>query len=337
MQQGTGPPAREPRRGRMRVLITGMGGELGTRVANLMEADESVTEILGMDLFPPRRRIFRSEFHRVEPTDRRKAVRLVRDFDPEVVLHLGVFEPHSRTSPSEAQRGTAASAVSVLGAAAKCPSLEAIVVRSGIEVYGRGRGAATRPDESVPIDPTTPFGRSLAHVEQVALEAGEVADVPVTAVRLAPVVGPSVPSPLGRYLRLPFVPVDPLSELPFSLLHQEDAGHAMVAAARSAHDGPLNVVGPGAVTATQAVLMGRRVPLPVFGPGWWAATAAAELQGAPLPPHSRELLVRGCTADGTFGSRVLGVDPRPTHDVVSQLFRWDTVAYPEPSGQVAPR
>ena len=52
----------------MRVLITGMGGELGTRVANLLEADESVTEILGMDLFPPRRRIFRSEFHRVEPT-----------------------------------------------------------------------------------------------------------------------------------------------------------------------------------------------------------------------------------------------------------------------------
>jgi hypothetical protein len=83
--------------------------------------------------------------------------------------------------------------------------------------------------------------------------------------------------------------------------------------------------------------MGRRVPLPVFGPGWWGAAALAELQGAPLPPHARELLVRGCTADGALARSVLGIDPRPTHDVVTQLYRWDTVAHPEPSGQVTPR
>jgi UDP-glucose 4-epimerase len=316
----------------MRVLITGMGGELGTRVANLLEADERVTDLLGMDLFPPRRRIFRSEFHRVEPGDRRKAVRLVRDFDPEVVLHLGTFEPHSRTNPTEARLGTAASAVSVLGAAATCSSLRAIVVRSGIEVYGRRRGAPTRPDEQADVDPTSPFGRSLAHVEQVANEAGELAGVPVTALRLAPIVGPSIPSPLGRYLRLPAVAVDPLSELPFSLLHQEDACQAMVAAAWASYDGPLNVVGPGAVTATQAVLLGRRIPVPVIGPGWRVAAAAAELLGAPLPPHSRELLVRGCTADGELAREVLGVDPVSTHDVVAQLYRWDTVAHPVASG-----
>ena len=312
----------------VRVLITGMGGELGTRVANLLEGDDRVIDILGIDLFPPRRRIFRSEFHRVEPGDRRKAVRIVRDFDPEVVLHVGIFEPHSRTSPTEARLGTAASAVSVLGAAASCPSLRAIVVRSGIEVYGRRRGAPTVPDESCELDPTSPFGRSLAHVEQVAHDAGQVAGVPVTSLRLAPIVGPSIPSPLGRYLRLPFVAVDPLSELPFSLLHQEDACQAMVAAAWASHDGPLNVVGPGAVTATQAVLMGRRVPVPVIGPGWLLAAAAAEMLGAPLPPHSRELLTRGCTADGARARTVLELAPRTTHDVVTQLYRWHTVAHP---------
>lgn len=310
----------------MRVLITGMGGELGTRVANLLEADDRVSEILGMDVFPPRRRIFRSEFHRVEPADRRKAVRLVRDFDPELVLHVGIFEPHSRTSPGDARRYTAASAVSVLGAAASCPSLRGIVVRSGIEVYGRRRGSVTRPDERAEVDPTSPFGESLAHVEQVAFEAGQVAGVPVTPLRLAPIVGPSIPSPLGRYLRLPAVAVDPISELPFSLLHQEDACQAMVRAAWVGHDGPLNVVGDGAVTASQAVLMGRRLPVPTFGPGWLAAAALAQLQGAPLPPHARELLVRGGTADGALARTVLGIEPRSTHDVVSQLYRWETVA-----------
>lgn len=314
----------------MRVLITGMGGELGTRVANLLETDPTVTAILGMDWAPPRRRIFRTEFHRVDPRDRRRTVALVRDFDPEVVLHLGVYEPNARTEPTLARLRTAACAVSVLGAAARCPSLQAVVVRSGVEVYGRRRGAPTRPDESAALDPTTPWGRSLAHVEEVAVEAGEVADVPVTAVRCAPIVGPSFPSPLGRYLRQPAVPVDPLSELPFSLLHQEDAAHALVLAATARHHGPLNVAGPGAVTGSQAVLMGRRLPVPVAGPGWPVAQAVSALQGAPLPPHSRQLLVRGGVMDAALAHVVLGIDPRPTHDVVAQLYRWEHVAVSKP-------
>ena len=159
--------------------------------------------------------------------------------------------------------------------------------------------------------------------------------MPVTSVRCAPIVGPSFPSPLGRYLRLPIVPVDPISELPFSLLHQEDAAHALVTAASSRFDGPLNVVGPGAVTASQAALMGRRLPVPVFGPGWIAAGVAASLQGAPLPPHTRELLVRGGVADGALGQRVLDIEPRSTHDVVSQLYRWSSVAVSTPVPKAA--
>jgi UDP-glucose 4-epimerase len=310
-----------------RVLVTGMGGELGTRVVNLLEADPMVTDIMGLDASPPRRRIHRVDFHRVDADDRRKAVRLVRDFDPQVVMHLGLYEPNARLDPIPARLDTAASAVSVLGAAAACPSLEAIVVRSGIEAYGRARWAPSRPDESAALAPTTPWGRSLVHVEDVAADAGRAAGVPVTTLRCAPIVGPSFPSPLGRYLRLPVVPVDPVSELPFCLLHQEDAATAFLAASRSSHDGPLNVVGSGAVTASQAVLLGHHLPMPTFGPGWLAARAWGALLGAPLPPHTRELLVRGAMADGSLARHVLGIDPRPTHDVVCQLQQWSDVAF----------
>ncbi|MCB0977135.1 MAG: NAD-dependent epimerase/dehydratase family protein [Acidimicrobiales bacterium] len=315
----------------MRVLITGMGGELGTRVANLLEADETVEEILGIDGYPPRRRITRADFHMIDPTDRRRIVNVVRDFDPEVLLHLGVYEPHAHFGGTAARLNTQASAVSTLGAATGCPSLRRIVVRSGIEVYGRRRGAALRPDESCPIDPTDGFGRSMAHVEHLAYETGGIAGVPVVALRYAPIVGPSFPSPLGRYLRLPVVAVSPLAELPFSLLHQEDAALAAVAAAKGTSAGPLNVVGPGAVTASQAVRRGRRVPLPVFGPGWMFAAVASEVLGAPLPPHVRSLLVRGAGADGSTATKLLGVEPRPTSDVVDLLYRWSDVA------QVTPR
>ena len=311
----------------MRVLVTGMGGELGTRVVNLFEADRSITEIAGIDAIPPRRRISRVAFYRIDPRDRRKAVQRVREFDPEVIVHLAIYEPNARVAPTTARLDTAASAVSVLGAAASCPSLRSIVVRSGIDVYGRRRGAPSRPDESTPLDPTSPFGASLAHVEQVAVEAGHVAGVPVTRLRCASILGPSYPSPIGRYLRLPAVAVNPLAELPFALLHQEDAAAAIVASLRLGYDGPLNVVGPGAVTATQAVLMGRRIPVPVMGPGWLLARGAAELLGAPLPVHAREVLVRGAVADGTTAAKVLGVTPRPTPEVVHQLYRWSSVEH----------
>ncbi len=319
----------------MRVLVTGMGGELGTRVVNLFEQDPTVTEICGIDAYPPRRRINRVSFHRVDPVDRRKTVSVVRDFDPEVIVHIGVYEPNARFGSSAALRNTAAAAVSALGAAASCPSLRSIVVRSGMEVYGRRRGSVSRPDESVPVDPTSPFGESLARVEDAAREAARAVDVPVTCLRCAPIVGPSFPSPVGRYLRLPVVAVNPLAEFPFSLLHQEDAANGFVAAAALGHDGPLNLGGSGAVTATQAVLLGRRIPIPVIGPGWWWAAKASELLGAPLPAHAQQLLVRGGVADSTLGRAVLGVEPRSTREVVEQLYRWEQVAMIRTSGQPA--
>lgn len=311
----------------MRVLITGMGGELGSRVVNLFEADDTVTDIAGIDEYPPRNWITRTRFHRIEPGDRRRAVQVVRDFDPEVLVHLGVYEPNGHLSPTPARLATAASAVSVLGAAPDCPSLRKIVVRSGIEVYGRRRGAPSGPDEDTPVDPTTPWGRSLAHVEEVAAEAGRRSSVPVTLLRFAPIVGPSFPSPLGRYLRLPGVALNPLVQPPFSLLHQEDAAASIMAASRldPGYDGALNVVGPGTVTAGQAALIGRRVPVPTAGPGWWLAGVTAELLGAPLPPHSRQLLVRGAAADGSRAQNLLGVVPRSTREVLEELYRWEAV------------
>ncbi len=312
----------------MRVLVTGLGGELGTRVALLLEERPEVAAITGIDIEPPRRYLERTDFHRVDPRNRARNVAIVREFEPTAVVHVGTYEPNARCSPKAAVERTEAGTIAVLGAAAECPSLDRIVLRSGIEVYGRARGAATRPDETVAPDPTTPFGRSLLHAERVAGVAGDAAGVPVTSLRLAPVMGPHFPSPLGRYLRLPVVPVSATSDLPFSLLHQEDAAAAIVAAVLAGHDGPVNVVGDGAVTAGQAARLGGRVPVPIVGPAWALARVVAEVAGSPLPEHLRELLVRGRTADGSRCAEWLGVAPRwDTVDVVKDLFQWAGVTY----------
>ena len=85
-------------------------------------------------------------------------------------------------------------------------------MRSGVEVYGRARGSLTRPDESAPVAPTSQFGRNLAAVEATANAIGQRIGVPVAAVRLGAVVGPHVPSPLGRLLRMPAVPFSVLAD-----------------------------------------------------------------------------------------------------------------------------
>ena len=59
-----------------------MGGELGSLVASLLETEPWVGSILGIDVDPPRRRLRRSEFHLIEPSDRQRIVDVVTRFDP---------------------------------------------------------------------------------------------------------------------------------------------------------------------------------------------------------------------------------------------------------------
>src|SRR6266508_1814218 len=172
-------------------------------------------------------------------------------------------------------------------------------------------------------------------LERRATEAGRMLDAPVTLLRCGPIVGSHLASPLGRYLRLPVVPFG-LFDAPFSLLHMEDAVQAVVAALASGHDGAVNVVGSGAVTALQAARIGGRIPIPVIGPGWSAARAIAELFGSPLPDHVRELLVRGRSADGSSARSMLGVEPvRSSEDVVRELYEWGELAHLAVVGQAA--
>ncbi len=64
----------------MRVLVTGMGGVLGTKVAQMLEARDDVEEVAGCDFAPPRRRLRRAAFTRIDPTDRDRLTAFVTDF-----------------------------------------------------------------------------------------------------------------------------------------------------------------------------------------------------------------------------------------------------------------
>src|SRR6476659_2454473 len=103
-----------------RVLVSGMGGDLGSRVAVALEQEPWAGELVGIDVDPPRRRLHRADFHLIAPVENDRTVEKIPAFDPHVVVHLSVWEPHSRATPSKARELTDDSATSILGAAAEC-------------------------------------------------------------------------------------------------------------------------------------------------------------------------------------------------------------------------
>ena len=309
-----------------RVLVSGMGGEVGSRVASLLEDEPWVAALEGIDADPPRRRLRRAVYHRIVPGEHDRVVDVITRFDPHVLIHIAVWEPFSRATPSTAAALTDDAAISILGAAAECRSLESIVVRSGLEIYGRRTGSVTRPTEEAPVVPTSGYGRMQAGIERTAAAVGERVGVTVCALRLATTVGPHVPSPLGRLLRMPAVPFSALADPPFALLEDVDAARAFVAAARLRATGPVNVVAAGAITALQAIRRGRRVPVPLLGPDWVLARAASYLAGSPIPDHVVEMMHRGRLADGSLAASALGFTPSATtSEVVDKLYSWPSV------------
>ncbi len=313
-----------------------MGGELGSLIASLLEAEPWVGDLTGIDVDPPRRRLRRADFHLIEPSNRERIVDVVTKFNPHVLVHVGVWEPDARAAPEHAKRFTSDAATAIVGAAAECPALEHMVVRSGIEVYGRYRNAPTRPDEVSPTRPTSDFGRMLLNIETTAASVGKRVGVPVTALRLAPVLGPHVPSPLGRLLRQPVVPFSIVSDSPFAVVEDSDAARAFVAAAGRRLDEPINVVAPGAITTLQAISRGRRLPLPLVGPEWRFASRLSHMLGAPVPEHVLELIHYGRLADGGRAMAALGVTPiTTTPQVIDRLFAWESVVRITPNREVA--
>ena len=313
-----------------------MGGELGSLTSSLLEAQPWVGSLMGIDVDPPRRRLKRAEFHRIEPSDRDRIVDVVTTFDPHVLIHLAVWEPDARAGLAHARQFTHDATAAFLGAAAECRSLQRIVVRSGIEVYGRYRNAPTRPTEQSPLHPTSDYGRMLHSLEETSRAIGARVGVPVTALRLASVIGPHVPSPLGRLLRQPAVPFSAVADSPFTVVEDIDAAKAFVAAAERTIDQPVNVVAPGAITALQAIIRGRRVPLPLIGPEWSIARRLSHLLGAPVPDHVVELMHRGRLADGGLIQELLGVSPQTTTAAaIDRLFTWPSVVRIAPIRAVA--
>lgn len=307
-------------------MVTGMGGELGSLVTTLLEDESWVSEIEGLDMNPPRRRLKRSTFHLVEPFHHARTSEIISRFNPHVIIHLGVWEPHARLNTHDAKIHGDELAEAVFDAAYAIPALESFVVRSGVEVYGSFGHWPRLPDEQSLLDPQSIFGHMLVSLEQQATALAMARGTSIATLRLGTVIGPHVPSPLGRLLRLPAVPYNPIGNPQFSLIEDRDAAMAIVAAGRHQAHGIANITAHGSMSISTAANIGRRLALPVIGPAWWVTRAISSIAGAPVPDHVSELLQHGRNAYCGTSQDLFGFTPHlSTADVITRLYAWPSI------------
>ena len=309
-----------------RVLVTGMGGELGSLVTSMVERTSWAGDIMGFDVDPPRRHLSRAQFHRVNATEHDRIASLIQEFNPHVLMHVGVWEPHARLATVEAESCTHHVAKAVFDAAHQGEALETVVVRSGVEIYGAGSYSPAIAVETTPIAPNTTYGNMCLNIEEQATELRTARGVNVCTLRLAPVLGAHVPSPLGRLMRLPAIPYYGLGNPVFSVVEDHDAATAFIQAGERDADGVVNIVANGAISMLRATLVGRRIPLPSFGPGWWLARNASSIAGAPIPDHVADLIQHGRLVASNEAAHLLRFAPRhSTTEVVQHLYEWPSV------------
>ncbi len=320
---GVSSPAGRPRV----VLVTGVSRYLGSRLAGILAADASIERVIGVDTVAPRREqrpsLGRTEFVRADIRNPLIA-KVIASADVDTVVHLNVI-----ATPLGAGGRTAMKEINVIGtmqllaACQKAPSMRSLVVKSTTAVYGSSpRDPALFTEELAPRSlPRAGYAKDAVEVEGYVRGFGRRRpDVSLTLLRFTNFIGPSIDTPLTRYLSLPVVPTVLGFDPRLQLCHEDDGLEVL---RRSVVDGPpgiFNVGGTGVLLLSQALRRLGRPALPVPSPA--VSLVARAFRGAGVvdfSPEQMRFLEHGRVADVTRLRGAFGWSPRPTAEAFADF------------------
>lgn len=283
---------------RMRVVVVGATGNVGSSVVEALARDEHVIEIVGLARRAPEWKVPKTRFATADVA----SDDLVDYFQgAAAVVHLAwLFQPTH--SPLVTWRANVVGSARVFGAA-RTSGVRSLVYASSVGAYSPGAG---RVDETWPTHslPTAAYGREKAYVERL-LDTFEAANPDVRVVRLRPgfifkrssaseqrrlFAGPLLPALLTRPGRLPVLPLP--SGLRFQALHSSDAAEAYRLAVVGNFRGAFNVAAEPVIDANVLAEILRTRSLAIPRPIVRAALAAAwNLHFVPAEPALLDLVL----------------------------------------------
>jgi UDP-glucose 4-epimerase len=255
------------------VLITGVSRFLGTRLAAELAADPAVDRVIGIDSITPRRtdlrQLGRTEFVRADIRNPLIA-KVLAQARVDTVVHTPLLAARRANGTAGVSKELAlVGTMQLLSACQKSDTVSRVVVRSTTAVYGAGpRDPAVFTEDMHAIGyAASGYAKDAVEVEgYVRGFARRRPDLAVMILRLASMVGPTIDSPMTRYLAMPIVPTSLGFDPRLQLLHETDAVEVLRLATIGTQTGVVNVAADGVVPLSQAVRRAGRVRLPVPAP-----------------------------------------------------------------------
>jgi UDP-glucose 4-epimerase len=294
-----------------RVLITGISRHLAGRLAQQLEADPDVEEIVGVGLNEPEMDLERTRFVRADIRNPLILDVLERNAI-DTIVHLSII-----ATPTRVGGRTAMKEINVIGslqlfaAAQRLPTLRKVVMKSTTAVYGAS-----------PQDPAMFTEHLLAHgvpahgYAKDAVEVGTAArdfgrrrpDVCLTIFRFANFMGSQIETPLTRYLSLPVVPTALGYDPRIQFVHEDDAVEVLRLATREE-------------LLSQAIRRCGKVRLPIPVPLANSTAGLVRRFGlVDFPADQVPLLVYGRVVDTERLKRTFGFTPTYTTEAALEEF-----------------
>lgn len=302
------------------VLVTGASRFLGGFLTAGLARDDRIERVIGVDYVQPSkammRRFGRAEFVRADIRNPLIA-KVIRNAGIDTVVHAGLL-----SRPPRGAGRTMMKDVNVIGAmqlfavCQKSETVRKLVVRSSTAVYGSSPKDPARFTEETSARSRLrgAFAIDCREIEGYARGLGRRrADIDVTILRQAPMVGPLMNGMISRYLASPLVPTICGRDARLQLLHEQDALAALTVAAVSDRSGTFNIAADGVVTLSQAIRRAGRLEVPLPSPIYRkVGSAIIGPSTGSIDDEHLQYFRYGCGVDTTRMREVLRFRPERT-------------------------
>jgi UDP-glucose 4-epimerase len=284
-----------------RVLVTGISSYWGARLAQRLEADESIETIIGVSPQDPAVELERTEFVRVG-TQHALLRRIVHAAEIDTVVDSRLVVDSLQASARDAHEINVIGTMNILAACGGPDSpVRKVVFKSSAHYYGCERDDPGFFTEAMqrPHPPRTRLESDIVEAENAVRGFAERnTGVTVSILRFVNGLGPDLMTSHRRLLSLPAIPCILGFDPRYQFVHEDDIVGVLEHAVTEELPGIYNVAGDGVLVLSEvASLLGR--PLAPILPPWGTGLAAAGLRlaGIRIPDEMAQQLRYGRGVD----------------------------------------
>jgi UDP-glucose 4-epimerase len=307
-----------------RVLITGVGSQVGSLLAARLDQDPDVEHVAGLDMRRPKVPLERLEFIEADIRDPQIA-ELIPATRADTIVHEQIVRQPGPGMSSRAMHDiNVMGTLQLLAACERLPTLGTIVVRGSAGVYGAEPHAPQFfTEEMARMYPLrTRFQRDVAEIETYFdTYAKRHPGVRCTMLRYQPAIGPGLRTQITRYLSQPVCPTYMGFDPRIQLVDIDDALETIMAAVKNPVQGAVNVAGPGTIGLARLIRLAGKRALPIASPLFGAVTSTGQRLGLDAQSDDFQRLLRyGRGVDTRRLTEEIGYTP--LHSTVDAVQSW---------------